>query len=182
MFWQKILNIRALIQYKMLSYQYRKSHCEDKTVVRLFYLHNGNLYMGKTTFLFWISPQISQNNGHNIICIYISVSWCTYKQHKEKFTGIHMFLIHFKAFHYFHPCEADRRIHSNLFIHGRYETSDCHHLVMRPVWAPINIRCNLETCIQCPQPSVHFMAVVYVTTVFLDWKFKSNMRYNYVLI
>ena len=31
----------ALIQYKMSSYQYRKSHYADKMVIRLSYLHNG---------------------------------------------------------------------------------------------------------------------------------------------
>ena len=34
---------RALIQYKdtILKYQYRKSHCGDKTVIRLSYFHKG---------------------------------------------------------------------------------------------------------------------------------------------
>ena len=41
---------------KMSSYQYRKSHCGDKTVVRSSYLHNGNSYTGKMTSLYWISP------------------------------------------------------------------------------------------------------------------------------
>ena len=31
----------------MASYQYRKSHCGDKTVVRSSYLHNGISYTGK---------------------------------------------------------------------------------------------------------------------------------------
>ena len=39
---------------KMLPYQYRKSHCGDKTVVRSSYLHNGLSYTGKTTSLYWI--------------------------------------------------------------------------------------------------------------------------------
>ena len=42
---------------KMASYQYRKSHCGDKTVVRSSYLHNGISYTGKMTSLYWISPQ-----------------------------------------------------------------------------------------------------------------------------
>ena len=42
---------------KMLSYQYRKSHCGDKTVVRSSYLHNGICYIGKATSLYWIGPQ-----------------------------------------------------------------------------------------------------------------------------
>ena len=40
---------------KMSSYQYRKSHCGDKTVVRLSYLHNGISYTGKMSSLYWIS-------------------------------------------------------------------------------------------------------------------------------
>ena len=42
---------------KMPSYQYRKSHCGDKTVVRLSYLHNGISYAGKMTSLYWIRVQ-----------------------------------------------------------------------------------------------------------------------------
>ena len=39
---------------KMSSYQYRKSHCGDKTVVRSSYLHNGISYTDKMTSLYWI--------------------------------------------------------------------------------------------------------------------------------
>ena len=39
---------------KMSSYQYRKSYCGDKTVVRSSYLHNGVSYTGKMTSLYWI--------------------------------------------------------------------------------------------------------------------------------
>ena len=42
---------------KMSSYQYRKSHCGDKTVVRLSYLHNGISYTGKMSSLYWIKPR-----------------------------------------------------------------------------------------------------------------------------
>ena len=41
---------------KMSSYQYRKFHCGDKTVVRSFYLHNGISYTGKIASFYWISP------------------------------------------------------------------------------------------------------------------------------
>ena len=40
---------------KMSSYQYRKSHCWDKTVVRSSYLHNGISYICKAASLFWIA-------------------------------------------------------------------------------------------------------------------------------
>ena len=43
---------------KMISYQYRKSHCGDKTILRPSYLHNGISYTGKTTSLYWIRAQI----------------------------------------------------------------------------------------------------------------------------
>ena len=39
---------------KMSSYQYRESHCGDKTVVRSSYLHNGVSYAGKMQSLYWI--------------------------------------------------------------------------------------------------------------------------------
>ena len=41
---------------KMPSYQYRKSHCGDKTIVRSSYLHNGISYTGKILSLYWITP------------------------------------------------------------------------------------------------------------------------------
>ena len=39
---------------KMSSYQYRKSHCGDKTLLRPSYLHNGISYTGKMTSSYWI--------------------------------------------------------------------------------------------------------------------------------
>ena len=42
---------------KMSSYQYRESHCGDKTVVRSSYLYNGIPHTGKMTSLYWIMPQ-----------------------------------------------------------------------------------------------------------------------------
>ena len=39
---------------KMTYYQYRKSHCGDKMVVRSSYLHSGISYTGKMTSLYWI--------------------------------------------------------------------------------------------------------------------------------
>ena len=40
---------------KMSSYQYKKSLCGDKTILRLSYLHNEIFYTGKMTSLYWIS-------------------------------------------------------------------------------------------------------------------------------
>ena len=41
----------------MTSYQYRKSHCGDKTIWRPSYLHNGISYTGKMISLYWIRAQ-----------------------------------------------------------------------------------------------------------------------------
>ena len=43
---------------KMPSYQYRKSHCGDKTILRPSYLHNGISYTGKMASLYQFSPQL----------------------------------------------------------------------------------------------------------------------------
>ena len=43
---------------KMISYQYRKSHCGDKTILRPSYLHNEISYTGKMTSLYWIRAQV----------------------------------------------------------------------------------------------------------------------------
>ena len=45
---------------KISSYQYRKSHCGDKTVVRSSYLLNGISYTGKMSSLYWIGALIIQ--------------------------------------------------------------------------------------------------------------------------
>ena len=39
----------------MFSYQYKKSHCGDKTIIRSSYLHNGISYAGKMTCSCWNS-------------------------------------------------------------------------------------------------------------------------------
>ena len=41
----------------MLSYQYRKSHCGDKTILRQSYLHNGISYTGDMASLYWIKAR-----------------------------------------------------------------------------------------------------------------------------
>ena len=45
----------------MSSHQYRKSHFGDKTVVRSSYLHNGISCTGKTTYLYWIRPKVTDS-------------------------------------------------------------------------------------------------------------------------
>ena len=52
---------------KIPSYQYRKSHCGDKTVVRSSYLHNGISYTGKMTSLYWIRVLASLQQRVNVL-------------------------------------------------------------------------------------------------------------------
>ena len=54
-------NPRGRINIKMLSYQYRKSHCGDKTILRPSYLHNEISYTDKMTSSYWIRAQVSIN-------------------------------------------------------------------------------------------------------------------------
>ena len=42
----------------MMSYQYRKSHCGDKTVIRSSYLLNGISYTSKMSSLYWVGAQV----------------------------------------------------------------------------------------------------------------------------
>ena len=53
---------------KMSSYQCRKSHCGDKTVVRSSYLNNGISYTGKMTSLYWIRAQDIIEHGYYLQC------------------------------------------------------------------------------------------------------------------
>ena len=61
---------------KMPSYQYRKSHCGDKTVVRSFYIHNGISFTGKMSSLYWIGALITSkvvyDVAHVMFCIVYS--------------------------------------------------------------------------------------------------------------
>ena len=52
----KMVNVYiwARFNIKMLCYQYRKSHCGDKTILLPSYLHNEISYTGKMTSLYWI--------------------------------------------------------------------------------------------------------------------------------
>ena len=46
----------------MTSYQYRKYHCGDNTILRPSYLHNGISFTGKMTSLYWNRGPYSQQS------------------------------------------------------------------------------------------------------------------------
>ena len=62
---------------KMLSYQYRKAHYGDKTILRPSYLHNEISYTGKTASLYWSGALVAQicasEPGHQW---FISIAQC----------------------------------------------------------------------------------------------------------
>ena len=63
----------------MFSYQYRKSHCGYKTVVRSSYLQNGISYTGKMTSLYWIGALMSNlwYKCHQMKKMFFFVSSCS---------------------------------------------------------------------------------------------------------
>ena len=55
-------NPGAWFNIKMSSYQYRKPHCGDKTILRPSYFHNGISYTGEVTSLYWIRGLVLSEN------------------------------------------------------------------------------------------------------------------------
>ena len=61
------------LNIKMISYQYRKSHCGDKTSLRPSYLHNGISYTGRTMSLYWTRALVLTKIWPEV---YKSRLWC----------------------------------------------------------------------------------------------------------
>ena len=93
----------AWFNRKMSSYQYRKSHCGDKTILRPSYLHNGISYTGKMTSLYWIMAQVHSSRDalylwNNINAIILDIT--PRNSLIVKITS-YEYLIHVDFFHYF---------------------------------------------------------------------------------
>ena len=65
-FWD--LSPGGWFKIKVTSYQYRKSHCGDKTVLWPSYLHNGISYISKMTFLYWIRALADEYQRDFLYC------------------------------------------------------------------------------------------------------------------
>ena len=61
---------------KMLSYQYRKSHCGNKTVERSSHLHNEISYTGEMSSLYWIGAL--NWACHLVVIAGANTVWCLY--------------------------------------------------------------------------------------------------------
>ena len=78
----------ALIKKNMSSYQYRKTHCGDTTILRPSYLQNGISFTGKTTYLYWIRALIISRryvlymvaNTYLVIDLYALVLYFSWSQ------------------------------------------------------------------------------------------------------
>ena len=73
----------ARLNIKMTFYQYRKSHCGDKTVIRSSYLHNGISYIGEMSSLYWIRAErinpltcvtLSRMLFFRVLCLFLTAS------------------------------------------------------------------------------------------------------------
>ena len=103
------MDTRALIQYiKISSYQYRKSHCGDKTVVRSSYLHNGISFTGKMSSLYWIGTHddIMSSDSFNMDLLLFGVKFLVY----VAFCGM------FTTFSGLQSCAQSYRISEWLFM------------------------------------------------------------------
>ena len=72
-----LVNVRGPVYFavsEMPSYQYRKSHCGDKTILRPSYLHNGISYNDKIASLYWIRAQ-NIERIRSILLLWCPGSW-----------------------------------------------------------------------------------------------------------
>ena len=59
-----------------ISYWYKNSHCGDKMVIRLIYLHNGNSYIGKMASWYRISHQMGNSGTVTIVPTVVYCACC----------------------------------------------------------------------------------------------------------
>ena len=104
---------------KISSYQYGKSHCGDKTVVRSSYLHNGISYIGKITSLYWIRAQSTNINRipfyvrnwtHKDIPLFFGELWLVYCKYTAENWS------HLKDFCLYIPFNPSAFLESNYFL------------------------------------------------------------------
>ena len=94
----------------MSSYQYRKSLCGDKTILRPSYLHNGISHTGETTSLYWIRALIFYRLiSHLRVCSHLRLCFlfflsCLIHDSKDQFHS------RCKSFNYKDRLQADRYI------------------------------------------------------------------------
>ena len=71
-----------------MSYQYRKSHCGDKNVLRSSYLHNGTSYSGKTSSSYWSKTSDQRKHQSSALLAFVRGihQWLVNSPHKGPVT------------------------------------------------------------------------------------------------
>ena len=110
---------------KMTSYQYRKSHCGDKTILRPSYLRNGISYADKTTSLYWIGA------------LYVLMGCMGGRLDQEPFTlsepqfcFLYAYVWWFKVGHWYQTNGNDFIVTRMLHIGVKYVTSELQTFLM----------------------------------------------------
>ena len=69
-----VKTLRPRFNIKMSSYQYKKSHCGHKIIVRSSYLNNGISNSGKMKSLYWIRARIAHSWESGVSCTFVSLN------------------------------------------------------------------------------------------------------------
>ena len=88
----------------MTSYQYKKSHCGNKTVVRSSHLHNGISYTGKMSSLYRIGALVFSTSWSNVDTCAI-----LYRHHSFSYLPSKINLTRFKRIAIYHKSDVKRR-------------------------------------------------------------------------
>ena len=139
---------------QMSSYQYMKSHCGDKTVVRSSYIHNGISYTGKTPSLYWIRAQVV--SFYWLFTIFFGCSRISYLHNGITFNGKTASLYWIRA-----------QVVSFYWLFTNCYSPDCfivkHCMVFKLIWMSQNVikhhyRCSLVICLQDTHVGKHLSA------------------------
>ena len=91
---------------KMTSYQYRKSHCGDKTILRPSYLHNGISDTVKITSIYWIGDQVLYTSTTSPISMFINdqmIDWISLFCHYWQVQACNKTVMRYKCIHKSRP-------------------------------------------------------------------------------
>ena len=144
---------------KTSSYQYRKFRCEDKTVVRSSYLHNGISYSGKISSLYWIraldkTDDISETTFSN------ALPWMKMLDSSNNFTEV---------------CFPGYKWQ---YIPILVQIMAWHHTGNKPLSEPMLVSLLPHICIIQPQ-WVNWVCVIHICRSFMVTLMKTSQSHHY---
>ena len=157
----------------MSSYQYRKSHRWDKTVVRSSYLHNGIFYTGKMSSLYWTRALVSRARTNKYVHGYVISShtllgmWFIIYAFITHFIG---YVIYYLCFHHTLYWVCDLLVMLSITHFTGYVISNlCFHHTLDWVCAILSmLSLKLihvsKRCPRCPLTSV-FIPVLHTWSI-----------------